>query len=194
MNNCNHDKHSKKEIVKEVLKCKFKFKTMVCNECGHYLWDKEVEQKFNLWLEKLYKNKREKFQVQIPLSENLRKCLNKLRRNYPSVTDTDLVRAIIITYLDHLSTNKKLMKMINENITEEIINSFAEPPFSSMKVQFRPKYTIKYLELANMIGSTQAKVMQDAVKKLMAFFVATDNELKDFWNTEIKKYIDMLVA
>ncbi|MBF0365779.1 MAG: hypothetical protein HQK50_09415 [Oligoflexia bacterium] len=190
---CVHKNFSIKKIEKETLGQKFIYKTKVCSDCGAYLRGVEFERAYRVWLEKFYEERRDKFQVQCNLSGNLLLCLDKLLEDYPGINQTSLMRALVAVYLGYIDTNTVLAQELSFLIDEAVFASFSKSPKKRVNIQFKPKMMIEMLAIAEFTSEKVSKIIESSIETMMSLFASKDQKLKNFWENNIKKQLDIVL-
>jgi hypothetical protein len=191
---CSHKKFSLKTIEKVIFGLKFRQKTQVCSDCGAYLRGGDFEKAYSLWLEKIYRERRDKFQVQCYFSTNLLKCLDNFLLDYPGISSTAFMRILSIIYVDHIDPNPALLKRFNELLDQEIYNSFLkEKATKKVNIQFKPKMMIELNSISELTDLKISQIIELSIQKMMTAITSQDPKLKAFWEKEIKTYLEILL-
>ena len=191
---CVHENTANKMIEKNVLGDSFKCETLICADCGAYLRDKSYDAYYMAWLENLYKNDRNKFQIQCHFSSRLIQCAEQFLVDYPSVSLTFFFKALVVVFLDHIDVDEKRAARLNHLMGIEILTSFSEDKDKKrVNIQFKPKMLIEISAMAKMISLKPAQIVESGVVKMMTTLTSQDERLKAFWESEIMRYVDSML-
>lgn len=191
---CSHKNFSLQTIEKEIFNLKFKHKTQVCKDCGAYLRGNDFEKFYLSWLEKVYKKRRDKFQVQCHFSKNLLKCMDEFLSDHPGVSSTALMRVLSTIYLDYIDSNQRLLNQFNDLLDKEIFNSFSHDiDTKKANIQFKPKMMIDLIAISEVINMSPSQIVESSIQKMMTAITSQDEKLKHFWEKEIKGYLETML-
>ncbi len=191
---CVHENTTKKLVKKEILGSTFECETMVCTDCGSYLRDASYDTSYMAWLENIYKNDRNKFQIQCHLSSKLIQCAEQFLANYPSVSLTFFFKSLVVVFLDHIDGNEKLSTQLDEMMDKQILNTFRNDTENKrVNIQFKPKMIIELATISKMVSLKPSQIVESCVVKLMTTLTSQDAQLKAFWETEIMRYVDSML-
>jgi hypothetical protein len=192
--NCQHENIEQKFVEKEFAGEKFRRKTSVCKNCGAFLRDKEYELAFLGWLEDVYKEDRNKFQVQCHLDTGLVTVADKFLAEYPGVSQSHLFRSLVVVYLDHIDSDVQLSATFDSLIDFEILDSFTRKHEKKrVNIQFKPKMLVELETMADAVDSRPALLVEAAVVKMMSAITSQNSALKDFWEAEVMIYLDPIL-
>ena len=192
MMECLHKNVSHKKIKKEIFDMVFETTTSVCNDCGAFLRNENFEKKYMHWLESIYKNRRDKFQTQCHFSKSLIKCAETYLENYPGISPTVFFRALAIIYYDVIDKNEKKSNQLEIILDREILSSFVdEKNKKKVTIQFKPKMMIEIMAISDFLESSPTSIVEEVVIKLMTVITSHDHKLREFWENEIRGYLDM---
>ena len=191
---CDHKKNSTQMVEKKILNTIFKCKTNVCKSCGAFLRDDKFERAYMLWLEKVYKESREKFQIQCHFSNNLLKCADKYLESHPGISPTVLIRSLVTIYLTVIDSNKKLSTTFEKLMDSEIYNSFMnDKDKKRVNIQFKPKMIVELISISELLEMTKSTIIENSVLKIMTAITSQHKKLRDFWEKEIKNYLEVFL-
>ncbi|MEZ4744365.1 MAG: hypothetical protein R3B45_18255 [Bdellovibrionota bacterium] len=191
---CSHKNFKEKLVEKKFLDLTFKHKAKVCSDCGAYLRGNDFERSYKTWLEEVYKNKRDKFQVQCHFSNNLIKCADNYLEDYPGVPITVFIRTLASIYLNIIDTNERLASKFNKLMDAEILNSFAnDADRKRINIQFKPNMMLDIIAISEVVDLKAYQIIEDCILKMMTAITSHDQKLKNFWEAEIRSYIDVFL-
>ena len=191
---CSHKRSAIQTVEMEVLDNTFKCKTKVCKSCGAFLRGNEFEREYMIWLEKIYKGSRDKFQVQCHFSNNLLKCANKYLESYPGISSTVLMRSLVTIYLTIVDNNEKLSTTFEKLMDLEVYNSFMNNKNKKrVNIQFKPKMIVELISIADLLEITKSAIVEISIVKMMTAITSQDKKLRDFWEKEIKSYLEVFL-
>lgn len=191
---CSHNNISKKKVKKEIFDMIFEAKTSVCNDCGAHLRDSEYQKKYMHWLERIYKERRDKFQTQCHFSKNLIKCAEKYLKEYPGILPTVFFRVLITIYFNVIDRDEKISSQFESILDTEIYESFIQDKDTKkVTIQFKPKMMIELLAIAESLEVSTSSIAQEVIVKFMTMITSHDEKLRKFWENEIRNYLDMFL-
>lgn len=191
---CSHKFFSNKKVSKEIFGLSFETKTSVCKDCGAYLRNDEFEKKYLQWIEGIYKNKRDKFQTQCHFSKNLINWAESYLEDYPGISPTVFMRALVTIYLNIIDIDEKKSAKLESLLDSEIYKSFKnDKDRKKINIQFKPNMMIDLIAISEVIEMKPAAIVEDTVMKLMTVITSQDQKLRSFWESEIKSYLDMFL-
>jgi hypothetical protein len=191
---CAHKNTVNKMVEKEILDLKFKHKTEVCKDCGAYLRDQDFQKAYMHWLENVYKDRRDKFQVQCHFSNNLYKCAESFLEDYPGISPTVLMRFLVTVYLNVVDINDKLSSKFDSLLDSAIYDSFlAEKDRKKVSIQFKPKMMLDLVTISEVIDMKPYQIVETAVLKMMTAITSQDQRLREFWEKEIRGYLEIFL-
>ncbi|MCY4643351.1 MAG: hypothetical protein OXB88_01915 [Bacteriovoracales bacterium] len=191
---CSHKKISKKKVQKEIFNMIFETKTSVCDNCGAYLRDRGYEKKYMHWLEELYKTRRNKFQTQCYFSKNLIRCAEAYLEDYPGISTTIFIRGLVTVYFNIIDRDAKKSARLELLLDNEIYNSFSnDKDRKKVNIQFKPKMIIELMAISELLEIGPSIVVEEVVLKLMTAITSQDKKLREFWENEIRGYLDMFL-
>lgn len=191
---CAHQNFSNKKIKKEIFDLVFETKTSVCSDCGAYLRNDEYEKKYMHWLEEIYKDRRDKFQVQCHFSKNLIKCAEAYLEDYPGISLTVFLRAFTIIYFGIIDRDEKKSSYFESLLDFDVLQSFTNnKDKKKVTIQFKPKMMIEIMAVSEFLTMSPSAVVEEVVIKLMTTIISRDQKLKEFWEGEIRGYLDMFL-
>jgi len=191
---CTHKNFEKETIEKEIFDQKFMHKTEVCKDCGSYLRGKDFEKAYMNWLEGIYKDRRDKFQVQCNFSNNLLKCADIFLEDYPGVSYTVLMRFLVTIYLNVVDVDEKLSEKFDSLLDSEIYDSFSnEKEKKKVNIQFKPKMMLDLVAISEVIDMKPYQIAESGVLKMMTAITSQDKKLREFWEKEIRSYLEIFL-
>jgi hypothetical protein len=191
---CSHKNISNKKVKKEIFDLVFETSTSVCSDCGAFLRNEDYEKKYMLWLESIYKDRRDKFQTQCHFSKNLIKCAEVFLQDYPGISPTVFFRALAIIYFDIVDRNEKKSHQLEALLDKKILDSFvSDKDKKKVTIQFKPKMMIEILAISEFLEASPSSIVEEVVIKLMTAITSRDQKLREFWENEIRGYLDMFL-
>ena len=191
---CSHKKFKTKTVAKKFFDLSFKTKTSVCLDCGAYLRNNEFEKKYLHWLEGIYKDRRDKFQTQCYFSKNLIKCAELYLEDYPGISTTVFVRALVTIFLNVIDADEEKSSQLESLMDSEIYESFvSDKDRKKINIQFKPIMMLDLIAISEVIDLKPAAIVEDVVIRLMTMITSQDERLRSFWESEIKNYLDMFL-
>ncbi|MBI2519768.1 MAG: hypothetical protein HYV97_05105 [Bdellovibrio sp.] len=191
---CTHKDFATETIEKEIFDLKFKYKTQVCKDCGAHLRDSEFEKTYMHWLEGVYKDRRDKFQVQCTFSSNLIKCADNFLEDYPGISSTVLMRFLVTVYLNVVDVNENLSSKLDSLLDAQIYDSFLnDKDKKKVNIQFKPNMMLDLVAISEVIDMKPYQIVETAVLKMMTAITSQDKKLREFWEKEIRTYLDIFL-
>ncbi len=191
---CTHKKFAKETIEKEIFDLKFRHKTDVCKDCGAYLRGKEFEKDYMHWLKRIYKKRRDKFQVQCSFSNNLLKCADSFLEDYPGISHTVLMRLLVTVYVNVVDVNEKLASKFDSLLDSEIYDSFLnDKDKKKINIQFKPKMMLDLVAISEVTDMRPYQIAEQGALKMMSAITSQDKKLKEFWEKEIRSYLEIFL-
>lgn len=191
---CSHKNVSNKKIKKEIFDMVFETTTKVCYDCGAFLRNENYEKKYMHWLEETYKDRRDKFQAQCHFSKNIIKCAESYLEDYPGISPTVFFRALAIIYFNVIDRDEKKSNLLQSILDKEILESFInDKDKKKVTIQFKPNMMIEIVAVAEFLDSSPSSIVEEVVIKLMTIITSHDQKLKEFWEKEIRNYLDMFL-
>ena len=191
---CSHKSISNKKIKKEIFDLIFESKTSVCNDCGAFLRGREYEKKYMRWLEGIYEERRDKFQIQCHLSKNLIKCARVYLEEYPGISPTVFFRALTIIYFNVVDSDEKKSSQLESLLDLQIQDSFInDKNRKKVTIQFKPKMMIELLAISEFLDMSTSVIVEEVIVKLMTMITSHEQSVREFWENEIRKYLDMFL-
>lgn len=191
---CSHKNVSNKKVHKEIFDLVFETTTSVCNDCGAFLRNKDYEKKYMHWLESIYKDRRDKFQTQCHFSKNIIKCAEAYLEDYPGISPTVFFRALAIIYFNVVDRDEKKSNQLESILDKEILDSFvSDKDKKKVTIQFKPKMMIEIMAVSEFLDSSPSSIVEEVVVKLMTVITSHDLKLREFWENEIRGYLDMFL-
>lgn len=191
---CAHKNFVNKIIEKEIFDLTFKHKTKVCKDCGAYLRGQEFERAYMHWLEGVYKDRRDKFQVQCHFSNNLIKCADNFLEDYPGISSTVLMRFLVTVYLNVIDVDEKLSSKLDGLLDPKVYESLqADKSQRKVNIQFKPKMMLDLVAISEVVEMKPYQLVETAVIKMMTAVTSQDRRMREFWEKEIKNYLDIFL-
>ena len=190
---CSHKKISSKVVSKKIFGEVFRTSTKVCEECGASLQDDVYEKKYMKWLEDLYKKRRDKFQVQCFLSNNLIKCVEEFLKKYPIIPISTFMKFLVIIDLEIIDKDEKKSSKLESLIDLEVLSSFLSNEKTKVNIQFKPSFMNDLLGIAETLDYTPTIIVERSIVKLMTVITSEDKKLRQFWENEIQGYLDFFL-
>lgn len=191
---CSHKNVSNKKVKKEIFDLVFETTTSVCSHCGAFLRNEDYEKKYMHWLESIYKERRDKFQTQCHFSKNLIKCAESYLEDYPGISPTVFFRALAIIYFDIVDKDEKKSNKFETILDKEVLNSFLnDKGKKKVTIQFKPKMMIELMAISEFLEVGPSSIVEEVVVKLMTVITSRDQKLREFWENEIRGYLDMFL-
>lgn len=191
---CSHKNVLNKKVKKEIFDLVFETTTSVCSDCGAFLRNEEYEKKYMHWLESIYKDRRDKFQTQCLFSKNLIECAESYLEDYPGISPTVFFRALAIIYFDIVDKDEKKSNQLESILDKEILDSFlSEKEKKKVTIQFKPKMMIELIAISEFLEVGPSSIVEEVVIKLMTVITSHDQKLREFWENEIRGYLDMFL-
>lgn len=191
---CSHKNVSNKKIKKEIFDMVFETTTRVCSDCGAFLRNEDYEKKYMHWLESIYKDRRDKFQTQCHFSKNLIKCAESYLEDYPGISPTVFFRALAIIYFDIVDKDEKKSNQLEIILDKEILGSFQnDKEKKKVTIQFKPKMMIELMAISEFLEVSPSSIVEEVVVKLITVITSRDQKLREFWENEIRSYLDMFL-
>lgn len=192
---CTHKNVSRKKVEKKFFDFTFKHQTLVCKDCHAYLRGNDFEKAYMNWLEGIYKDRRDKFQVQCYFSNELIKCAENFLENYPGVSSTVLMRILVIIYLDVIDRNEKLSKEFESILDFQIYDSLAQSSDrKKVNIQFKPKMMLELNAISEIIDMKAFQIVESSVLKMMTAIISQDLKLRSFWEEKIRIYLEVSLS
>lgn len=191
---CSHKSICTKKVKKEIFEMCFEAKTSICNDCGAVLRDNEYEKKYMYWLEEIYKERRDKFQTQCHFSKNIISCTEAYLVNYPGISPTVFMRALVTIYFNIVDRDEKKSTLLESLLDPEILRSFTnDRDRKKVNIQFKPNMMIELIAISDFLDMSPSAVVEEVVVKLMTVITSRDQKLREFWENEIREYLDMFL-
>lgn len=191
---CSHKNIAKRKVRKEAFDRVFEVKTSVCLDCNAILRDNDYEKKYMLWLEGVYKERRDKFQVQCHFSKTLINCADVYLEDYPGISVTVFFRALVTIYFNVIDHDEQKNSRLESLLNTDIYNSFIkDKDKKKVTIQFKPKMMIEIIAVAELFNSATSAIIEEVVLKLMTVITSQDERTRKFWENEIRHYVDMFL-
>jgi hypothetical protein len=177
---------STQKVEKEFLGHTFVYETLV-NDDGQALWNKEIDKQFSKWLYDLKNQERELFRVQYSISSNAYELLNRIKELIGVYDDSLLVRAITITFINHLDTYKgrPIMKRLNDYKKSSDIDVLKGGTPMKMGLYFSPSGMRDIESYSKITGLKKSAAIQNALYSVLLLSINEDEEIKKYWEEVI---------
>lgn len=190
MENCNHTNASKTTISRELSGHIFTGEALVCRDCNAEMWDDALHEKFNSWVSNLHVKPR----VQFKMSGYSDQCLEQVLNRFPGANKAIFVRAMITVYMLLLQQGPKANDILNQIFDSEYFQTFESDSKSDMfQTDVKPNLYFKIQSWAKIFDLKPNEFASEAFHIMMAFCIAEDKELKDFWNSQILPQIENII-
>ena len=187
---CQHEKIEKQIVEKKFAGESFTHEAPVCTICGAFLRDKDHEVAFLDWVEGVYKRDRNKFQIQCHLDVGLLSVADKFLGEYPGVTHAHLFRGLVVIYLNHIDSDARLAEQFGALLDASVLDSFTRKHEKKrVNIQFKPKMLLELEAMAEATECRPAQLVESSVVKMMSAITSQNSPLKEFWESEIMKYL-----
>ena len=174
--------------IKKIAGGEFHYEAHVCCDCGSVLWNKEIEQKYNLWTS----DNRDLFTIQFSIPNEVKIGINEIISSYPNATESHFVRAVLSVFLGFIFSNEIISEAINHVSKDDTFKRLSNSKKRiKMKTRMNPTLYEGVETWANILGMTSAKFIEDALTRIVAVFV--DRDKIDLWNKEIDQKIDVIL-
>jgi len=191
---CLHSNLSLKEVEKKLFDLSFITESLVCNKCGAILRGKEFEEKYNFWLEELYKDSPEKFQIVCRFSRVVIESATKILSAFPGTTIDALVKAIVVTYFNVLDRDNEKSIQFNFLLEADNLKLFViDEDAVNVSIHFKPKLMIELISVSESFNIGVSSIVEEIVTKFMAMYSSSQTESKEFWRKDISNYLEMLL-
>lgn len=193
MENCEHAKVSRKKITKAYLGEKFEVHTPVCSACNAELWDKETQQSFSTWLAKLDRKNRDRFILQVTLTENTLQCLDRLIDEFPGSDRAKVLRAMVMFFTERVAPRQEWSDLIETIIDREVYKELIEGRREIVKVHFSPFAMLDIESWAKIAEVKPREFTESVVVRIFAFYIENDPVMRKFWEENIRPEISLIL-
>jgi len=191
---CTHKNIKTKKVSREIFDMTFEAFTSLCNDCGAILRDNAYERKYMHWLEEIYKTRRDKFQIQCHFSKNIIRCAETYLIDYPGISPTVFMRALVTIYFNVIDRDEKKSTRLESLLDHEILKSFTnDKDRKKVNIQFKPNMMIELVAVSEFLAMSPSAVVEEVVVKLMTVITSHDQKLREYWENEIRGYLDMFL-
>ncbi|MFY7994381.1 MAG: hypothetical protein ACOVP4_13880 [Bacteriovoracaceae bacterium] len=182
------------KVEKEFLGHKFIYETLVDESTGQALWNNKIDKKFSKWLHELKNKDRELFRVQYPISSNAYKVLNHIKELVGAYDDSLLVRAITITFINHLDTHKgrPIMKKLAEYKKPKDIENLKKGEVLQKSLYFSPSGIRAIESYSKITGLKKSQAVQNALYSVLLISINEDDEIKRYWEEVILSQLETI--
>ena len=174
------------KVEREFLGHTFTYETFV-NEEGQALWNKDIEKQYTKWLYDLKNKDRELFRVQYSISSKAYEVLNRIKELIGVYDDSLLVRAITITFINHLDTHKgrPIMKRLSEYKKSKDVEVLKSGELQKMSLYFSPIGMRDVESYSRLTGLKKSAIIQNALHSVLLISINEDEEIKKYWEEVI---------
>jgi hypothetical protein len=191
---CLHINATTKKVIKEIFDLHFNAETKVCNNCGASLRGNDYEEKYNGWLERTYKDNRDKFQIECHIPNDITECIKIYLADYPGTTIATFMKALVVIYFNVLERDEKISLQFESLLEHEILKSHTNnKDKKNVNIQFSPKMMIELIAVAESLDVDPSAIVEEVVIKLTTIFSSRMPSAKEFWANEIHRHLDMLL-
>jgi hypothetical protein len=178
------------KVKREFLGYTFTYETLV-NDEGHALWNKDIEKQFTKWLYDLKNKDRELFRVQYSISSKAYEVLNLIKELIGIYDDSLLVRAITITFINHLDTHKgrRIMKRLSEYKKAKDVEALKSGELQKMSLYFSPSGMRDVESYSRLSGLKKSAIIQNALYSILLISINEDEEIKKYWEEVILRQL-----
>jgi len=178
------------KIEREFLGHTFTYETLV-NDEGHALWNKDIEKHFTKWLYDLKNKDRELFRVQYSISSKAYEVLSLIKELIGIYDDSLLVRAITITFINHLDTHKgrRIMKRLSEYKKSKDVEALKSGELQKMSLYFSPIGMRDVESYSRLTELKKSAIIQNALYSVLLISINEDKEIKKYWEEVILKQL-----
>ena len=190
MKTCNHENIESKEIKRSFLSHEFTTQGNVCRDCGAELWDNTVHSAFHNWLNNLEIENQKQYNI----SESTQALLKKLGEQFYCSDESKLVRSIITVVSKKLS-NPKYNNLFNTIMESSDFKSLiGEPHNIHKKVRItNPKSLYDYENWKEILDFNDSEFIRTFIV-LILVVKQVNNEFSNFWESEIREALEMVLA
>ncbi len=184
----------KTTVEKEFLGNQFKYSTEVDEATGKALWTKEIDMQFSRWLHELKNNDRELFKIQYSISSNAYEVINRLKDLIGLYDESLLVRAITITFINHVDTRKGrvVINKLSEYKKSSNLDVLKQGDILKKNLYFSPSGMRDIEAYSKLTGLKKSAVMQNALYSILLLSINEDAEIKKFWEEVILSQITVI--
>lgn len=177
-------------IQKKFLGKTFSYKTEIDSD-GKALWTDKIDHDFSKWLHQLREENRELFKVQYSISSYAYDVLGKLKKLIGVYDDSLLVRAITITFINFIDTNKGrfILKKLEQYKKSGDLEKLMDGEVLKKSLYFSPVGMRDIEAYSNLTGLKKSKVIKNALYSVLLISINEDAEIKQFWEDLILEQI-----
>jgi hypothetical protein len=174
-------------VEKEFLGNRFVYSTEVDESTGKALWSRDIDIQFAKWVYDLKNTDRELFKVQYSISLNAYGVLSRLKDLIGVYDDSLLVRAITITFINHVDTRKGkgILKRLSEYKKSPDLDMLKDGEILKKNLYFSPNGMRDVEAYASLTGFKKSAVVQNALYSVLLISINEDAEIKKFWEDVI---------
>ncbi|GEM_PF-2113101 len=178
---------STQKVEREFLGHTFVYETLVDEETGQTLWNKEIDKQFSKWLYDLKNKDRELFRVQYSISSNAYDVLNRLKDLIGVYDDSLLVRAITITFIGHIDTYKgrSILKRLAEYKKSSALEVLKDGEPLKLSLYFSPSGMRDVESYSKLTKLKKSAAVQNALYSVLLISINEDEEIKKYWEEVI---------
>lgn len=147
------------------------------NEDGALLWNEDIEDKYNKWLDEIYKEKKDVFTIQkISIPVVVMEVIDRIAMRNPGCTRSDVLRAMVRVYLDRVETNEKYKSEIERCFVKKDFQDKLQDMYGLevVKVRFLPKGYIDIKAQGDLFDLKPKEVVEQIVYRIAACFYDFD--------------------
>ena len=190
---CEHEKTSKKTITNYYLGEKFRVRTLVCSACRAERWDQTTQKAFSDWLLKLDQDNRDRFIIQLSLSKNTLQCLDRLIIEFPGSDRAKILRAMVMFFTERVAPRQEWSDLVEKIVEREVYQDLLKGSREIVKVHFTPFAMIDIQSWANLADMKPRELAENAVTRIFAFYIENDPILHRFWEENIRPEISLIL-
>ena len=93
-----------------------------------------------------------------------------------------------------MDRDEKKSSQLESILDAEIYESFIhDKDRKKVTIQFKPKMMIELLAIAEFLEVSNSSIVEEVVVKFMTMITSHDEKLRNFWENEIRGYLDMFL-
>ena len=192
---CQHKNTAIKKVLKSFFEESHSFKLKVCNDCQSEFWGQKEQERYYHWMNDIYLKKRHLFQIQYKINDNLHACLEKLNEKFPNANESQLVRSLIMVYINVVEENESLQKKMEKHInnSDQECSLLTKNAKRLKKVQFNVLGMEDIFAVSEMLSIKPHNFIENALFRMLFIFINEDPEMKQFWQEFIFKNLSMIL-
>ncbi len=193
MKDCEHEKVTRKKIIKNYLGEKFEVRTPICSVCDAELWDQKTQQAFSTWLTKLDRKNRDRFIIQFTLTENTLQCLDRLIGEFPGSDRAKVLRAMVMLFTERVAPRKEWSDLIEKIVEREVYKKLITGKREIVKVHFTPFAMLDIESWAKIAEVKTREFAENAATRIFAFYIENDPVMHKFWEENIRPELSLIL-